>query len=368
MTGAAQIIRPELGDTPNFEIREIGRYDWKDGLAVRAPNWLGDAVMTFPAMLQLKLLLPEKCGLFVICPKGFVPLYRSMPIVDLVIGLENAHSFPSRAEFGSMRRLNAGVGVVFNNSFRDVLTMRLAGIRPVFGASARCRSILLERAFDFPPRKDRELNKPHHAAKYLSMAYAVGAPRWNGVFPEIKVQLPKEEYSDTLRSALSMNKLMAVAAGAAYGDAKRWSAAKFREVCRWWIESMGGSVAILGTSKEKDVAAELAQGLPPEKTLDLSGRTSMEELILLLQHSGMCVANDSGIMHLAAALGCPGVAVFGSTDPAATSPVSSKWRIVFDKKECAPCFKRICPDGSKKCLDIAPSAVIAAARELCAAK
>jgi len=305
--------------------------------------------MTLPSMLQLRTVLPRNCGLFAACPKGLAPLYKSMRIVDLVLPLADAHSFMKLSEIGSARRLQAGACLVYNNSLRDVLSLRLCGIPKIFGASARMRDILLTAAFKFPKRQDRVLNKPHHAAKYLSMAYALGAPEWKGEFPEISPAAEPETQSIELRAALKEPKLLSVAAGAAYGDAKRWPAASFKEVCRWWIGE-GGKVAALGSKAERAIAAETLEGLPAGSAFNFAGETKLEELVLLLKSSKACVANDSGVMHLAAALGIPGVAVFGSTDPSATSPVSSKWRMLFDKLDCAPCFKRECPKGSKECL------------------
>ena len=98
---------------------------------------------------------------------------------------------------------------------------------------------------------------------------------------------------------------------------------------------------------------------------DLAGKTTIPLLALILQKSLACIANDSGIMHLAAVLGTPGVAPFGSTDPAATSPISGKWRLLFDQQSCAPCFKRVCPYGTRACMKaVTPDHAIAALQEL----
>ena len=124
------------------------------------------------------------------------------------------------------------------------------------------------------------------------------------------------------------------------------------------MEEEGGVVVTIGSKGERGITAEILNGLPPERCWNAAGETSMDELIYLLKHAEMCVANDSGVMHLAAALGVPGVAPFGCTDPAATSPLSARWTIAFHKIECAPCFKRVCPLGTKKCFDaITPEVV-----------
>ena len=364
MSSGPIVLTPELGELPKLPPSPIAQDDWRDGLLVRSPNWLGDIIMTLPAMLQLKKALPSTCGLFVACPKGLEPLFKAMRIVDWTVPLANPHAFMSFKEMGTVKRLQPGACLIFNNSLRDVLSLKLCGIPKIYGASARMRAPLLSASWRFPKRQDFVLNKPHHAAKYLAMAYALGAKEWDGKFPEIAPQLETETTSPQLIAALKESKALAVAAGAAYGDAKRWPAESFREVCRWWIAS-GGVVFILGSKAEKPIADEVAKGLPEGQAYNFAGATRLEELIALLKASKACLANDSGVMHLAAALGVKGVAVFGSTDPSATSPVSKDWRMIFEKLDCSPCFKRDCPKCTKECLSrISPQMAIDALQTL----
>ena len=153
-----------------------------------------------------------------------------------------------------------------------------------------------------------------------------------------------------VRAVMKEDRLMVLAPGAAYGAAKRWDPLRFAEVASWWIRERQGKVALVCSAKEAEGARGALTGLPADSCYDLSGKTSLESLMLVLRQAKVCVANDSGTMHLAAALGTPGVAPFGSTDPAATSPISRRWRILFDKQPCAPCFKRICPKGNPVCM------------------
>ncbi len=363
-----EVLTPEIGEVPAFPVTEPDVYDWKDGVLIRTPNWLGDIILTLPAMMVLRKILPEKCGIFVACPKGFVPIFEALPgLADRIVGLRDAHGFPSWFEFNNIRGLYAGAGIVFNNSFRDALWMRAALIPRLYGAAARNRSWLLTRAFEFPKRRDRILNRPHHAAKYLAMVMALGAPAWDGTLPDFQIPYSPECASDEVRRAVESEHLLAVAPGAAYGAAKRWETDAFREVCRWWIAERKGVVTVLSAKGEAELASAAVRGLPAESVIDLAGKTSMTELMRILRNAEMCVANDSGNMHLSAALGGKGVAPFGPTDPAATSPISSRWRLLFNKQECAPCFKRVCPGGSRKCLkSISASDVIAQVQDLLA--
>lgn len=336
---------------------------FRDGIIVRGSNWLGDAVMTFPALKQLRSILPPYCGLCVVTPAGLAPVYHALKgVVDRVIPLSNAHAFPTKDEKYELHTFHAGAGVIFNNSFRDALIFKLAGVKRLYGAKARNRSILLAASWKFEKRRDHELNHPHQALKYLAMAQALGAAPWDGEMPE----MTPGACSDEITALMKNPDVLAIAPGAAYGDGKRWRAAHFRAVAEKWLEKYpDGRVLALGSRAEFDGAGEAIEGLDPARAINLAGKTSLDELMYILKYARFCIANDSGIMHLSAALGSSGIAVFGSTDPAATAPVSQKWYMLYDKLPCSPCFKRVCPLGTKACLDrITPADVIALMEKL----
>lgn len=347
----AELMIPSIGEVPVFEKVKLRLEDYRNGVVIRTPNWLGDAVMAIPAVYQLKKMLPEFCGLFVVAPAPLAALFESLSFVDKVIALKDAHAFMSAKERELVRSLSAGVCVLFNNSFRDALSLKMCRIPKMYGANARFRKLLLHRAFDFPPRLDFVLNKPHQAAKYLSIVQALGAEPWDGVMPEFEEQVYPETLSEHISDALCTDRpILALAAGAAYGSAKRWHTGSFREVCRRKLGE-GCRIIMLGGKSERAAAGEIINGLDEKECFNLAGETGIHELIYVLKHASACLANDSGVMHLAAGVGTPGVAPFGPTDPVATSPVSDQWRIVFEKRECSPCFKRVCPYGTKACFD-----------------
>ena len=340
---------PDFGDVPVFEKINIKNSDWRDGIVVRTPNWLGDAVMGIPALMQLSKIVPENCGFFVVVPPEVKDLFTSLEFVDQVISLHKAHSAYSVEDMKKLKQLRAGIGHFQNNSLRDAFYFKLTRIPKLYGAAKRGRSFLLKKSFKFPKIKDKKLNNLHHAGRYLSMAYALGAPEWNGELPKFKQAKEPEIMTEEVSKVLKTEQLLVIAPGAAYGEAKRWPADNFKAVCGKWID-LGGDVAIIGTSAEKTVADEVASGLNDAKVANLAGKTDMPDLLEILKHADQCVANDSGIMHLSAILGGSGAAIFGSTDPSSTSPVSRKWKILFEQQDCAPCFKRECPFGHYKCL------------------
>lgn len=300
--------------------------------------------MALPALKQLRMLIPDGCGLFVLVPEGQRYLYRSLPMVDCILDLGQIHRSWSLREWRKVRQIRVGVGVLFNNSLRDAFLMRLAGISNLYGAAARGRSILLRRAFGFPSRPDRKPAESHQSNRLLAMVEAMGAPPWDGKMPEFRLLPAVDEINADITALCDHPKLMTIASGAAYGAAKRWPAESFRRVAEYWT-GQGGIIVVLGSPSEAGIGAEVVAGLSPSKAYNLSGRTNLAELMQLLKHSAVTVANDSGIMHLSAALGRPGVAVFGPTDYTATGPVSADWRLMYQKAECSPCFKRVCPLG-----------------------
>ena len=346
-----------------FPVRPIPVRDWRNGMLIRMPNHLGDAVMALPALQALRGVLPPACGLFVITPDPLRQLYAALKCVDGTVGFPDPHAWWDREVREDIRRLRMGGAVLFNNSLRDAIMLRRSGVPQLYGAAKRGRSILLTRSFRFPARRSRELAAAHQAKRALAIAAALGADVSSPSMPEFDLSQLMPPLSGTI-CALGRHPLhLVLAAGAAYGAAKRWPEQNFRTVADFWVRH-GGVVSVVGANSEREIGDLVLEGLPPEKCFNLCGGTSLNALMGLLQSAALCVANDSGVMHLAAALGTPGVAVFGPTDPAATAPISDKWILLYDKLPCAPCFKRTCPDN--RCIKrITPAMVLRAMTALC---
>ena len=346
-----------------FPACPVPLHDWRNGLFVRMPNHLGDAVMALPALRALRGVLPPACALYVITPEPLRQLYAALKCVDGTVGFKDPHEWWEKEVREEIRALRMGACVLFNNSLRDVISLRLAGVPRLYGAAKRGRSILLTCSFRFPERRSRELAAAHQAKRCLAIAAAMGADVSAPAMPEFDLSKLMPPLTDAI-CALSRHPLhLVLAAGAAYGAAKRWPEQNFHKVAEFWVRR-GGVVSVVGGASERDIGDMVLAGLPPERCFNLCGATSMNALMGLLKSAALCVANDSGVMHLAAALGTPGVAVFGPTDPAATAPVSDDWILLYKKLPCAPCFKRTCPDN--KCIKaITPAMVLRAVLELC---
>ena len=343
-------VLKKLGEHSKADFR------WCNGLLLRSTNWLGDAIMTLPAAYQISRCMPNGCGFFVLCQKSLAPIWRACPWVDIVIGMEGHHI--SRKETVYVRHLMPGVACVFPNSFGSALDVYRCKIPNRIGRSGRFRSMMLTaRLPEWLPAKGEA--DCHQLSYYLELVSLFGNIEYTTDYPKLKVNLE-------LAHSLGMDggNWLAIAPGAAFGPAKQWLPEYFLEVARWH-GGKGGRVVLVGTPKEQPATSWIAERMPG--TLDLTGKTSLDELMAVLASSRAVVANDSGAMHLAAAVGTRGVAIFGSTDPVATGPIGAPWRIVVSPENCCPCFKRTCPlhDHPYKCLrEISPHVVIEELNEI----
>ena len=354
----------DLAPAREFPVRQVPSELLQNGVIVRSPNWLGDAVMTLPALQALHNLLPENAPLIVVAPPQTADLYRLYQAVSSIVVIDRPHQSWSASVIKNLHSCNIKLGVLFNNSLRDAWQMRKAGISQLYGRAARCRGFLMKRTFKFPPWQRGMLNESHHTNEYLSIVCAMGASRPEPLMPQLSSQLSMGQLSLKMQSFCQHPKLLLMAPGAAYGAAKRWASSNFNAVAAEYIRQ-GGIVAVLGSKSERRIGDEVISQLPANRAFNLAGETTFSDLYNLIKSARGCVANDSGIMHLSAAMGLPGVAVFGPTDYRATGPVSSQWQIVFDKEPCAPCFNRICPVGSCRCMKkLTSDEVILALQEL----
>ena len=315
---------------------------WRNGLLIRATNWLGDTLMTLPASYKLSRLLPEPCGVFVMCPEPLVPLWQSAGWVTRTVPLTAKRAGPRAA--AAVRGMKPGAAVVFPNSFGAALDVFGKGVPVRVGRRGRGRGPLLTHTL---PKWDRPrgAQSAHQVNLYLELAAAFGPVEWDTTCPALQVDAA-EQACERLGMRPERGPWLAVAPGAAYGPAKQWPAERFALLSRWWVETTGGAVAVVGTEKERRAAESVGKGC--EGIVNLVGQTPLHDLMSVFATAAAVVANDSGAMHLAAAIGTPGVAIFGSTDPVATGPLGAPWIVLSSKTECSPCFRRECPHTAER--------------------
>ena len=319
-------------------------------VVIRSSNWLGDAVMSVPAVRALKRSNPG-AHVAVLTPEKLADVWRLVAEVDEVI------AFPSSSGVFRVAKLIRGRGftdgVIFPNSLRTGLEMWLARIPRRIGYAGHRRRWLLAEVFS--ETKDVPANAPgrHQVHHYLRLAEFLGAqaePDRSFGFPDAAA---KEVRAPGTTARIT------VCAGAEYGPAKRWLPERFAEVVRDVSSAATCRWQLVGVAKDRDVAAEIATHCEnPVNVENLCGETTLAQLIAILRESDALLTNDTGTMHLATLLGVPAVAIFGSTEPALTGPLGAGHVVVRKRAECSPCFLRECPIDFR-CMKEVESAVVA---------
>jgi heptosyltransferase-2 len=357
-------------------------------ILIRGVNWIGDAVMTIPALTRIREAFPDS-HLALLTTAKLAPLYQHLPAVDQVIPVPPNQTVFSVAS--SLRRGQFTLGLAFPNSHRSALELWLARIPCRVGRAAFGRRWLLTHPVPpLPPadrmrkRTEKEVKKlvssntpihsaqapvTHHIHHYLELAAAVGADP-SPVAPRLVVA--REEVTAVCsRFHINPQDLwVGLNPGAEYGPAKRWPPERFADVAaritrrqpaRWLIFGAAGGCA-LASSIEKQIQAAFGVSA----ALNVAGLTSLRELMALLHRCSALLTNDTGPMHLAAALGTRVVALFGSTSPAFTAPGcpgDSHHLIIRKPVPCSPCFRRQCPIDFRCMLNIQPEVVVSALAE-----
>lgn len=316
-------------------------------LLIRSPNWLGDACMAFPMVRAIKRGRPD-LKITVLGPDKLEELWLSMPEVSRYIGKPAKEGW-----FAVARRIKA-TGVPFDaavlctNSTRSTIEIWLAGIPRRVGFKGSFRKKLLNQIVKEPATGG---DKQHHAHRYLHIAQSIGADiappdLWAAGSPLVATD-------GTIR--------VGVCAGAEYGPAKRWPLERFATVVNQ-ISTQHAQFRwqLFGAPGEKEMGEKLAALLqaPHENFV---GKTRLSELIAKLRECQLLLTNDTGTMHLAAALGIPTVSIFGSTCPIETGPLGDRHTVIQHQVPCSPCFERECPFGHYDCMTkVTPDEVAAA--------
>jgi len=342
----------------SFDMSDV---NWHHGLLIRSSNWLGDSIMTLPAIYKLKCLLPDKITLGIVSHEKLRPLWENIPWVDHIYTFANKRLDPDCIH--AIKSMKPEVSVVFPNSFGSVWDIWNAGLTNIIGRSGRGRTLFLTHKL---PRWKRKSGAGvyHECRKYLEIAMACGAEGWDCNYPSISAKLTDEESNDITAEIAHLKNILVIAPGAAYGPAKQWPVSTFSDVAKWWTESHGDVISV-GSKNERDIAAQSISNC--SRAISLAGKTTLSQLMYLLSKAKLVLSNDSGSMHVAAALGKKGVAIFGSTDPSATGPVGGQWIVHYKNVPCSPCFARKCKleDNQYHCLNtITVEEVIASLTEL----
>jgi heptosyltransferase II len=320
---------------------------------VIAPQWIGDAVRTQPLMRRLRARGER---LTVGALPWVAPVYRAMPDVDDVIEFPFQHGglqLKARRSLAKQVEGRFDTAYVLPNSLKSALLPFLASIPRRVGYLGEARVGLLTHRLKNP--KD----KPPMVAFYS----ALSGDREGLEHDRPQLTLPPAQIEAALKApGLQSRSYYVFAPGAEYGPAKRWPAIHYAELAK----SLDAPAVLLGSGKEADLCQEISQEAGGTHCLNLAGKTPLLQAFALIAAAKSVVSNDSGLMHVAAAFGVPQVAVFGSSSPLHTPPLSDNARVIWLKDDphyqppldCSPCFERECPLGHTRCLyDITPERV-----------
>ncbi len=315
-------------------------------ILVRSTNWVGDAVMSIPALEALRARFPR--AEIVLVSKPWVSeLYWHHPAVNrqIIYKPKSEHRGP-RGFMKLVREIREeqfDLAILLQNAFQAAWMTRMARIPVRVGYATDHRSALLHDPIEPPP----PAAYGHQVNYYLQLLFRAGLIAKPEPVEEIRIRLSDEEKSWALKKLESLGLggqryLVGIAPGAAFGPAKRWPPERFAGLADRLIGALGADVLIFGSEAERPLAEEIA-GTMKHTPIIMAGETSLRELLSLMAGCRMIVANDSGPMHLAAAMGIPLIAIFGSTDERATGPLGTRVRIVKKGVECSPCGRRECP-------------------------
>ena len=310
------------------------------------PSWIGDMVMAQSLFITLKNLNPDT-QIDVLAPAWTFPLLARMPEVNKSVAMPLGHGqlgLGDRFKLG--RHLIAEHyqrAMVLPNSWKSALVPFAAKIPQRIGYLGECRwGVLTE------PRKLTKQDLPMTVQRFVSLGLIEGGCPADIPIPKLQVS---QVDLGAVKNKFNLDtgvRILALCPGAEYGLSKRWLPERFAAVAKAKIAE-GWQVILLGSDKDRDVAEQINL-LTNNQCRDFIGKTTLAEAVDLLSLVDVVVSNDSGLMHVAAALNKPLVAIYGSSDPGFTPPLHQLARIVSLQKSCAPCFKRECPLGHTHCL------------------
>lgn len=312
-----------------------------DKILVRATNWVGDAVISLPALRALRERFPRS-EISILAKPWVADLYGREPFCDRLIPY-TADTFG--AKWGVAKELRAGhfdAAILLQNAFEAAALAFAARIPERIGYARDGRSPLLTRAIPVPRAGEIPRHERFYYLELLRRAGILDAMPENDLIRLDGAGAAREAGARRFREMGLGEVVIGISPGAAYGTAKRWLPERFAEAAMRVAGQLGASIAIFGAQSERDLCATVANAVHVP-VRNFAGETTLAEFIELAAACRVYLTNDSGAMHIASALGIPTVAIFGATDDTTTGPTGPLSRVVREQVECSPCLKRECP-------------------------
>ena len=339
-------------------------------IMIRATNWVGDAIMALSALRAIRQRHAD-AQISIVARPYVADIYRDQQVADELIPYDPSgdhRGWSGREKLASdLRTRKFDVALLLQNAFDAAWLAWRAHIPQRIGYARDARSLLLTKAIPVP--KPGEI-PPHEKFYYLELLRRAG---WLDQLPDephIMLRVPdaaRQRAAQTLLEAGARPhaRRIAVGPGASYGSAKCWPPDRFAKALNALLSHADADIILFGTPGELPVSAAIAAALQ-RTPINLTGKTSIADLPALLSQCHLFLGNDSGAMHVAAAVGLPVVAVFGPTDPHGTAPVTPRLTIVQQKPYCSPCFLRHCPTDHRCMTAVVPAMVESALQSLLA--
>lgn len=325
-------------------------------ILVKGTNWIGDVFLSLPAIYSLRHIFPDaKIDVAVKQPlKGLFAAGLGSDVIDSVIEYDTG--FFREVDFiRAVRTKKYDLGVTFPRSLHSALMLFFGGVKERVGYAADLRSPLLTKRV----ARTEEIRGVHQMEYYRNLVSVLGDPG-PPVIPEFT--LTDDDRAEGIRllkkHGLSREgqggALIGINPGAAYGSAKMWYPERFAKTADTLVKEFGGRAVVFGGPGDVEVAEMVASSMETSPIL-LAGKTSIKGLVSAIANMDIFITNDSGPMHIAAALKVPIVAVFGSTNHVTTAPMAPEGTAVIvrrDDVECSPCLERVCPKRHHRCMDL----------------
>ncbi|MDN3679504.1 lipopolysaccharide heptosyltransferase II [Vibrio tapetis subsp. quintayensis] len=332
-------------------------------ILVIGPSWVGDMVMSQSLYMALKTQHPQ-CEIDVLAPAWCKPILERMPEVNHSIEMPVGHGaldLKKRWQIArSLKKNHYTHAIVLPNSAKSALIPFFAGIKQRTGWKGEFRYGLLtdlrpnKRVFQYMVERYVALSAPKE--KMLDQVSLSNSPH-----PKLSINKTSQNAAMQRLNLNNQRKAFGLCPGAEYGPAKRWPDEHYSKVAQQVIND-GGQVWLFGSVKDKEVTQKIKLSLPrplQQHCFDLAGDTSLIEAVDLLAACHTVICNDSGLMHVSAAVNCNIVAIYGSSSPEYTPPLTAKLHMLHTDIVCRPCFKKECPLGHQKCLtELSPQLII----------
>ena len=338
------------------------------GILIIAPNWIGDAVMTQPLLASLKAQYPES-KIDVLASTWVAPIYRACSEVHDVIEAKFEHK---QLQWGLRKELANKLAAkkyqacfVLPNSYKSALIPWLANIPFRIGYRGELRFGLINLALDNPSKVNRPPMVEHYLALSQLLNNEQASPTTGNLTPKLNVSaVAADSVQAKLKNIhIDQANIYVMCPGAEYGTTKRWPTSNFAELAQSIVtNNPTNQIILLGSKGDYALAQEIETKAKRDSHIhNWCGDTSLDEAIALIGMSKTVISNDSGLMHVAAALDKKLIALYGSSDPNFTPPLHADAKILNLNLSCSPCFKRECPFGHTNCLaKIEPASVMAA--------